>query len=209
MKKLLALVLVLIMALCFTACGDDRSFDDVGGSISTNSTEVSSEADVAVDLGGVEGTTYKNTSVGVQLVAPEGWAFYDAAQMAELNSDNTDLEAANTMFDMMAVHTNGNNVSLAFENLGKLYGSIITEDKYAELAKKNLESSSTAIKNVQESTATVAGESWKCLTFTQTVQGIEIKQISAFKKCGKYMALITATGVDMTPEQILAMFTKA
>ena len=59
MKKLLALVLVLIMALCFTACGDDRSFDDVGGSISTNSTEVSSEADVAVNLGGVEGTTYK------------------------------------------------------------------------------------------------------------------------------------------------------
>ena len=207
MKKLLALVLVLVMALCFTACGDDRDFDDVGGTISTNT---SSEAEVAVDLGGVEGATYKNASVGVQLVAPEGWSFYDAAKMAEMNSGNTSLESANSIYDMMAIDTNGNNVSLAFENLGKLYGTIITEDKYAELSKKNLdESSAISAGSVQISTATVAGETWKCLTITQTVQTYEVKQICAFKKCGKYMALITATGLTITPEQILAMFTKA
>ena len=111
---------------------------------------------------------------------------------------------------MMVIDESGNNVSLIFENLGKLYGSVLSVDKYIELSKKNMEeSTSISVSNLQTSTVTVAGESWKCLTYTQTVQGIKINQIGAVKKCGKYMAVITATGISKTPEEILAIFTKA
>ena len=208
MKKLLALVLVLIMVISLTACGDDSTFDDVGGTVSNVETPVSSEEEVQVDLGGVEGSSYKNASVGIQLVAPEGWTFYTQDQIDEMNNENTDLEAANAMFDMMIIDASGNNVSVSFENLGKLYGSVLSEDKYLELAKQNIENSDTVFENIEITTVTVAGETWGCLKFAQQYEGITVNQMSAVKKCGKFMALVTATGIDKTPEEILAMFTK-
>lgn len=210
MKKLLALVLALIMAVAFTSCGDDRTFDDIGGNI--NGGSVSSEEDTLVELGGVDGTVYKNASVGIQVVAPEGWAFYSEAEIAEMNANNTDLEAANSMIDMMIMETNvGNNVSVSFENLGKIYGSVIGVDKYLELSKTNLTSDAEFMANVvgdiTTTTITIAGETWGCLKFSQTVSNMQVNQICAVKKCGKYMALVTATGITKTPEELLTMVT--
>ena len=210
MKKLLALILALIMAVAFTSCGDDRTFDDIGGNIDGGS--VSSEEDTLVELGGVDGTVYKNASVGIQVVAPEGWIFYSDAEIAELNQNNTDLEASNSMIDMMIIETtSGNNVSVSFENLGKIYGSVIGVDKYLELSKTNLTSDAEFMANVvgdiTTTTITIAGETWGCLKFSQTVSNIQVNQICAVKKCGKYMAIVTATGITKTPEELLTMVT--
>ena len=210
MKKLLALILALIMAVAFTSCGDDRTFDDIGGNIDGGS--VSSEEDTLVELGGVDGTVYKNASVGIQVVAPEGWIFYSDAEIAELNQNNTDLEASNSMIDMMIIETtSGNNVSVSFENLGKIYGSVIGVDKYLELSKTNLTSDAEFMANVvgdiTTTTITIAGETWGCLKFSQTSGGMQFSQICAVKKCGKYMALVTATGLTKTPEELLTMVT--
>lgn len=220
--RILSALLAILMLASLASC----SAKPERGSISDEETKPTAE-DTKAD--GVEyalpersGNTYSSKSLGAKMTIDEGWVFSTDEEIAELNNivldaagDNyvESLKKADMFYDMMAANeTTGDNISVVFQNMGLIYGKVITAETYLNLSKTSVEDMLTEMgaENIESSIEKVqfAGKEEAALIVKSEISDMPIYQICIAKSCGDYMANVTITTMleDSTAD-ILAKFT--
>lgn len=225
MKKVIAMLLALVMALSLCACGGK----DVGGTVTaTDKTpvmgetvsgpaeEAEEEPEAQVQLGVQSGGRYENAFLGIGCELDENWTFGSREELAELAGQTMDmfededlseqLKSLNLFYDMYAYADEGLvTMNIIIQNLGVLYGTVITEEQLLELSSKDLESqmASAGFSNVQWERRDVefAGAERVGLYMISEVQGMTYYCQQIYMKQGSYMACVTLASFqeDITP----------
>lgn len=230
MKKLLAILLALVMALSIVACGGDEDktgeitnketttneSDDVEGEISEQEVEVP----VIDTIGEAEGNTYENAFLGFGFTLPEGWSFYSKDQINELNSITQDmldediakqLEEANVIYDMYALDQYGNSVNIVMEKISAIASIAIDEKTYAEASAQQLPEALKQIGLADVSTeitnTTFNGAEHVSIDVVGTAEGFSLYEKIICIKTGQYMVCVTvATTHENTTDAVLEYF---
>lgn len=222
--KIAVLAMTLALAGVLTACGGSASSGSASGSASeasasaaVSSAAASSEAAssaasaASFEPGTLQADTYTNEFFGVKFTLPEGFAFYDEAQMADMNKSVGSLvsediakalESGVAFFDMAAATEDGTNVNVVIEYAGTPAAQALDSATYLEYAKENLASqlSSSGVtvkeaeigkyKNVQ------TGDEFDSMKLQIEMQGIPMYEELVCLKSGDYFMSITATSQD-------------
>ena len=242
MKKLMALLLMLCLVWSLSSCaiftagidgsGSIEKNPNVGGEVSeptpekgeseeTQTPEDSEEPEEVIAPGKAEGGTYKNEYFGVSLTLPDPWDFYDEEQILEQNKLTDELfngalseayENAKTFADMMAADGLGSSVNANVENLGLLYGAILSEKEYMNLSLKNLPEGLAAagitLVDSELVTMTVGGVEKNVITISVNAQGVDVYEKIFCVKRGSYMLVLTVAALEMdTVDAVLENFT--
>lgn len=225
--KIISVLLAVLAAATFTACS---SKEPERGNISkeTDSQKVTepSTTDAKFDytVPVTEGNTYTSSVLNAKITLDEGWTFSTDEEMKQLNQAvvsaagedyEEQLKKSDIIYDMAAANTEtGDNISINFENLGKLYGKIITPETYLNLSKDTVKSmlESMGCSNVVLTDRDVkfAGQDAKALHVKGDMSGIPFYELCIAKSCGDYMSNITITAMlEDTTDAILAKFVPA
>ena len=226
MKKLFAMLMALTILMTMAACGQQTT-DEAGGTVDPGAVEdqgTSGQVDMPADdagtpeLGSVNGGTYTNEFAGIGCRLDEGWVFYTAEQMAELNgaladgTDNADVKAVladdPSIFDMYAVSTDGLMVmNVVIQNLGLVSGAVVSPQEYAEIASAEVADTLTSYgyENVtaQTTAADFAGtESCPAVAVTAERDGTALYEQMIYLKTGNYVYCVTLCSFkeDVTAE---------
>lgn len=156
--------------------------------------------------------TYENVMFGVRLVLPEGFSFYDDAQMAELNKSvgelQTDedivkaLESGKAFFDMAAGSASGATVNAVIAYAGTPEAQALDAAAYLEYAKAGLESQLSSagakLKDAQVGTYKndKSGDEFASMKVQFDMQGTPMYENLVCMKAGDYFITITATSPD-------------
>ncbi len=158
------------------------------------------------DTGVIIGGTYSNEFLGINCNLDSNWIFFDEAQMAQINGltaesiddegIKTQLEESGVIYDLYAMTIDGGGtINIALEDLGLIYGSILSEDGYADIAIKQLpealESTGMSDVSCEKVTVEFCGEEHTAINVTGTMEGLELYETLVCIKSGKYMACIT------------------
>ncbi|MGM9669404.1 MAG: hypothetical protein ACI3VZ_06575 [Faecousia sp.] len=213
MRKLLAMILVLAMILCVTACADK---DDLRGQVSNNPTETD------FSLGSTSGGTYENKFIGIGCTLDENWVYYTDEEILQLNQLTADaldenlaeeLEDASSIYDMFAQNVDtGATINVNMENLGLLYGSLLSPSEYADHAMPKLtpalESMGFTDIQLEKTTCTFAGEERTAIRIVGQYNGYPLYEQLVCFKAGNYMAVISVSilGEDATDEILGAFY---
>lgn len=166
--------------------------------------------------------TYENEYIGIGCKLDSDWVVYDEEQIAELNgivvnmiTDEAiadQLEKSGYLQPFYALTEEGLvTVNITLENLGLLYGSLLDEQAYAEIASEQLPSAFEGLGmtdvTVETDTVTFAGGEHAAIFVSGSLEGIEFHEILVCMKVGRYIANITAASylADVT-EDVLALF---
>lgn len=242
MKKLMALLLMLSLVWSLSSCaiftagidgnGSIEKNPNVGGEVSeptpekdeseeTQTPEDSEEPEEVIAPGKAEGGTYKNEYFGVSLTLPDPWDFYDEEQILEQNKLTDELfngalseayENAKTFADMMAADGLGSSVNANVENLGLLYGAVLSEDEYLDLSVKNLPSAfaSAGITDfdAEIETATIDGQEKNVVAIRLNTNGVEVFEKIFCVKRASHVLVVTVGALEMdTVDAVLENFT--
>ena len=228
MKRYISLLLAAVMVWTMAGCGGKAAQDDqpdTAGTVQPGVTEsdaagqVQTGTDDADDAqSSVNGGVYTNEFAGIGCRLDEGWVFYTAEQMAELNgaladgTDNADVKAVladdPSIFDMYAVSTDGLMVmNVVIQNLGLVNGTAVSPQEYAEIASAEVADTLTAYgyENVtaQTTTADFAGtESCPAVAVTAERNGTALYEQMIYLKTGNYVYCVTLCSFkeDVTAE---------
>lgn len=233
MKRYIALLLAAVMVWVMAGCGsrtEQPDQDDTSGTVQPGITENDATGQVQTgtdgtdavedgfEPGSVNGGVYTNAFAGIGCELDEGWVFYTAEQMAELNgalADGTDNEDVKAMladdpsiFDMYAVSTDGLMVmNVVVQNLGLVSGTAVSAQEYAEIASSEVADTLTAYgyENVKAQTtaADFAGaESCPAVTVTAERDGTAMYEQMVYLKAGNYIYCVTLCSFteDVTAE---------
>ena len=177
MKKLVVLALLLVMVFSLTGCGEE----------------------VVITRGVIDGTVYTSETIGISFEAPEDWKYYSDEEIAQVQSlsgeafDIENIDSEELLYDMMCVNAStGESINIVYENLNLLYGSILDEESYLELAKTNMEKALGEIATSMEiSTIEIDGNAFPCIKMVGDYGVVTMEQVVAVEKVGTHMALIT------------------
>lgn len=175
--------------------------------------------ETALAGGKIDGNVYTNESIGIGLKLPESWAFADEEQLTQIFGAVTDtlgtssaelsalLEESASLVNTIAFDSIGNNISIAFENIGVS----LTAEQYFSLAKENmratLEGAGFSNLVMEDITVELAGKELQAMKISSTMLGYDTNQLSIAIPSGNCMVLITITTMsDMAPESILQYF---
>lgn len=166
--------------------------------------------------------TYENSFIGVGCKLDAGWDVFSAQQIAELNgylASLTDdkaiakqLEDSGSAMPFYAQKDSGLvTLNISLENLGLLYGSLLSEQQYAESAVKQVAPALEAVgmSNVTTEIGSLsfAGSDHVAIFINGSLQGITFYETLVCVKTEKYMALFTAGSYTTdTTKDVLAMF---
>lgn len=205
MKRLLALILVCIFTLSFTAC-------DLGKIVNKD-----------ISHGTIDGNVYTNEFLGFEFIAPDGWVYATDEELAELLTQATDevldysdlqksMMEIQLVYDAMAQNPEtGTNLIVIYENLAISGSADMTVDEYIELSKEQLNEIDFITYSFGEVSQVVLGDTeFTRLPMTSNYYEIvEMAQASYFAKIGNYMVTMSLTVTDDTPiETIESYFTE-
>ena len=164
-------------------------------------------------IGEKQGNRYESELLGIAVDFPENWYLLNAeetAQVMGVMADNIDDEAlagqlrdAGTACDLYAVamDESGDNVNIQLENLGLLYGTILTPKQYANIAlpqlKPALEQAGFQHVQVEMADYEFAGRDRVSLLVTGDINGVPVYERLILIKGGQYMGAITAFSTDL------------
>ena len=223
--KIAALAMTLALAGVLTACGGSASSGSASASASAASASASAAASSAsastaassaaasdFKAGEEQADTYTNEFFGVKFVLPEGFTFYDDAQMAELNKSvgelQTDedivkaLESGKAFFDMAAGSASGATVNAVIAYAGTPEAQALDATAYLEYAKAGLESQLSSagakLKDAQVGTYKndKSGDEFASMKVQFDMQGTPMYENLVCMKAGDYFITITATSPD-------------
>lgn len=204
MKKLFALLLVLVTLLSFAACGTDD--DDIrGDQTGSPSSSATVSSDAAFSAGATSGLTYESKFIGIGCKLNDEWTFYSDEQIRELNNATADLagdeykellENATVIYDMFASHSNQvDNINVNLEKVNPLTLATLDLEKNFEGMFSTMEDTLENIgyTNVQCETDTVKidGKDFACMNIVSEISGLKMYQTSIAIKCNGYLASIT------------------
>ena len=228
MKRYISLLLAALVVWTIAGCGSKAAQadqPDTAGTVQPGVTESDAAGQVQAGTddtdgaqGSVNGGVYTNEFAGIGCRLDEGWVFYTAEQMAELNgaladgTDNADVKAVladdPSIFDMYAVSTDGLMVmNVVIQNLGLVSGAVVSPQEYAEIASAEVADTLTAYgyENVTaQTTATdFAGtESCPAVAVTAERDGTALYEQMIYLKTGNYVYCVTLCSFkeDVTAE---------
>ncbi len=214
MKKLLALLLVLVMVFSFAACGRDNDSpdeDDIRGEQIDNNeskdktSSASSEAEFS--LGATTGLTYESKFIGIGCKLDSDWSFYSDEKIKELNSVTTEvageeyaelMKKATVVYDMFAAQSDQlANVNVVLEKVDKdtLKALDVAENfnKTIPTLKETFENMGYSGLTYEVGTVKIDGKEFTCLNTNAEVYGTKMVQKAIGIKCNGYLATVTVT----------------
>ena len=220
MKKWLALLLSLVMVFSLVACGSSNTTPDEPKTDVDSGTQVE-EKDF--EAGTIDGDVYSSDVTGLTFKLGENWVFLDDEGIEELTGMVQDMSDDEKMketmsqgasiYDMYAMTTDGSGrtVNITVEDLGALYGTILDESKYIDIAidqlKPGLESIGATDVVVETASYTIAGTEHNGIHSVATMQGLNLCQQLVCIKEGRYMYNITCSATsEEDAASIMAMF---
>ena len=163
-------------------------------------------------IGSKDGNSYSNKTIGIRAEFPDTWSVLDDEQTAQVvgavadNFSETDLadqlRQSGSLYDLyaMALDQSGDNVNVVIEDLGVVYGLVIDEARYLELAEKQLGSTleQMGITDVKldKQNYSFAGQERLSVFITGNYSGVPIYERMVLIKAGSYMNVITAFSLD-------------
>jgi len=224
MKKKLALLLSASLILALTACSStDSSTDDnvasTEASASSGKEDTSSTAESAssstddsfvqikkLTRGTIDGNVYTNEYLDFSINKPDNWVFYSDEEIATLLSFSLDvfttgdfektLDENMLLYDMMVYDpVTLSNLSVAYENLAKTVGFIITEEQYIEALKTQMATHTIMDVTFSDEIETVklGNQEYKRVLCTTVAEGVTMTQAYYLAVVDKYMSLVTIT----------------
>lgn len=163
-----------------------------------------------LERGSVDAGVYKSSSLAVSFTAPADWSFMSDDEMqsyygsvSEEIPNGEDLSKAEVVYDMLAYSADGiTTVGINFENLGKLYGTVLDEDSYIEIAKEKLieqfdQMGYTAVID-ETSSLNVGGSEFRCISLTISMEGLDVNIYEELlvKKVDSWMGIITVSALS-------------
>ena len=134
MKRAAGLLLALVLVLSMVACGKK---DGDGG-----------DSQSGFQRGTIENGIYTNTFAGIGCQLSDDWTYYTDEQLAELSgvvAESSEemqkaMEDGKSTYDMFASAMEGLvTINVVYEDLGALYGKLLDEAGYLEIAVPKLE----------------------------------------------------------------------
>ena len=230
MKKVSAIILAVIMALFFVACGDENVKGTVEQTGSQNQSSVpaggnktdsdSSEAD-EFSVGASANNKYENAYFGIGCTLDSNWVFSTDDEIKQMNDMSLDLigeeyaeaiKNASLIYDMMATVPGGiESVNIVIENVGVLYGSLLSTDEYLDNSVSSVEGAleSMGFDNVsaEKGTLVFAGSERPILSVSASVAEFSMNETIVVLKKGNYIASITvASDSEENSKKILSNF---
>lgn len=189
-----------------------------------NQEEEASAGEEELELGTMVGGVYENAYFGIGCKLDDNWVYASEEELAEMVGASAEVVndeelqqqilEADIFYDMYAAADDGAvNMSVNVENLGVLYGTILDEDGYIDMATESLEESMASagmtVTSLEKTTVTFAGQERTalCLHSVYDEYELDIYQLLVCIKEGGYMATVTMTsmGSDIT-DTMAAMF---
>lgn len=198
MKKITAMLLVLVLMLSLCACGEKN----VSGTVSPQE----EQTEVDFQLGVTTGGKYESTFLGIGCSLDDSWSFASQEELAQMIGataemfDNEEyaeqMKNTDMFYDMAAAADDGLvNINIIIQNMGLLYGMALSEEKYIEISQEGLEeqlsSAGFTLEGAEAGTVTFAGQERSGLHITCTYQGIAYYCQQVYIKQGNYMSVIT------------------
>ena len=210
MKKLISILLMLGVLLSLFCAGTATAFAETG-------------ADAEKVLSEIKGNEYVNEFLGIRASFPADWSVMDAGEAAQLlgyaaeqldNEALTELlNSSGVISDMYALRgdQSGDNVNIQFEDLGKLYGKLLSETSYLDIAMPKLEDSfgqiGFALREKEVGEYDFAGDTHMSVRITGSYNGIDCYERIVVLKQGNYIASVSAFSLDeQRLEDIFALF---
>lgn len=166
------------------------------------------------------GMRYENENIGVGVLLDEDWVIYNDEQLAQLSGLTADMfsdekykemmEKSNSFTDFFAQHSSGASMNVMFENLGLLYGSVLSEEQYRTAAMQNMAGAyeSAGFENVQieENTVEFAGAERIGIHTSCTVNGVNYYVQQVLIKAGSHMGIISLCCFVQDDTPLMASF---
>lgn len=166
------------------------------------------------------GMRYENENIGVGVLLDEDWVIYNDEQLAQLSGLTADMfsdekykemmEKSNSFTDFFAQHSSGASMNVMFENLGLLYGSVLSEEQYRTAAMQNMAGAyeSAGFENVQieENTVEFAGAERVGIHTSCTVNGVNYYVQQVLIKSGSHMGIISLCCFVQDDTPLMASF---
>ncbi|MGI6094024.1 MAG: hypothetical protein ACOYBL_01200 [Lachnospiraceae bacterium] len=216
--KLLALLLAVSMTFSLTACGsseeapeepaeeavEEEEADEEDAEVEEPEEEIPTAEEAAAEFsrGVIEDNVYTSEFGGWTFTAPDGYRFYEDSEIATvygLSEDMLGIEAADSVvYDMYCVDANGNNVSVNYENLSGVYGTLLDEKSYLELSQSGLKTAfegieGMSITSIESGTVDIAGTTMDCINLELSVEEVPFYETLVVKKVEGYMAICTVS----------------
>lgn len=216
MRKFIAMLLALCMVFCLCACGGDgkeaeapaetpSAANDEQASAPTEAPSDEAEEEAAVQAGTLSGSTYENAFLGIGCTLDENWTFASEEELAQMIGQTAEmfdddyaeqLKEADMFYDMVAVTEEGMvSINVVIQNVGLLYGTVLSEDKYLEIAEEQMaeQLGNAGMENVQTEriSANFAGAEHGGLHISCTIQDVPYYCTQMCIKQGKYIASIS------------------
>ena len=166
------------------------------------------------------GIRYENENIGVGVLLDEDWVIYNDEQLAQLSGLTAEMfsdekykemmEKSNSFTDFFAQHSSGASMNVLFENLGLLYGSVLSEEQYRTAAMQNMAGAyeSAGFENVQieENTVDFAGAERVGIHTSCTVNGVNYYVQQVLIKSGSHMGIISLCCFVQDDTPLMASF---
>ena len=186
----------------------------------------SAEEEAETILGLKEGNVYLSEFLGVTAVFDEDWVLLSDEEAQEAMGHVADsfededlaklLRESGAVCDLFAVAQDGSgdSVNIQLEDLGLLYGMVLSEAAYAKriLAplKSSLEQMGLEDVEIGQESIDFAGKKHLSLTLSGRMNGAELYERLVLLKTGRYMATVTYASVnsrtaDRLPELFFAL----
>ena len=203
MKKIIALLLILVLSVSLVACLDKDT-----------------DSDATITRGETVGTKYENDVFGFTFTAPATWVYSTDDEVAALVGMSVEalgdsrfqaaLDKNTAIYDMMVrdVVTNSN-VLVGYENLKKTLATNITEEQYVEAMKSQMSSVTGMTVKFPDATEQVklGNTTFTKVVCQTTTYGVTMTQVYYIRKVGNYMGFVIVTINDgYSIQDIEAMF---
>lgn len=195
MKKVLRVLMILALVL----------------SLASGSALAAGEAEDAV-VGVKSEHSYANEFLGIMASFSDAWYVLNDEETVQAmgyvvdSLDNEELAAQlsnnGVVCDLYALtlDNSGDNLNIQIENLGFLYGMVMSEDAYYDAAVPQLEAGlgQLGMENirVEKQVQDFAGSEHVCILVSGTYRGTPVYERMALVKAGSYMATVTAFSFD-------------
>lgn len=214
MKKLLALLLVVVIAFAFAACVPFNEFGlndeqpEVNDEQFTNSEGDEIEEKKEFSRGVINGLTYENEFLGLGCTLDSDWSFYNDEQMKLLPGG----ENSNIIYDMYAQNKiTWDNIGVNFQKMSdsdleeydfNANYTLVYEELKSAYERMGYTNFSYTIENMN-----VAGRTIPCLKMSYEAFSEGVYQLMISIKCNGYMASIAiSTYEEDRCDEILAKF---
>lgn len=173
-------------------------------------------------LGEYNGNSYRNDFLNLKCDFPDSWVLASKEELAQISNltasimdDEEFAEAiknSGTVFALYAINAeSGSTLNICLENLGLVYGAVLSEQAYAEAAIEKLPEglASAGMTDIETEIGTIQflGKEHTCIRVSGTIQEMAFYELLVCQKVGRYVALTTVCTylVDNT-EDVLTLF---